>query len=572
MSACALAAAGVMLLAADAPPPPLVVVVQGDGLAAGRAQADIERELRAKGVVVRSATDLVADIGAPAEALPSAPRAVEAAQARCSDAEAAFLRGELGAARASAEAALKALARVPVEVGFDERVRATLWRAAALRQGGNVAAATSVIRGLLHELDPAPRVSTDVFPPDFVGFVEAERIAVKTRPVKLDGLPASAQIWVNGRPVESNPFPVAIRRGNSPNRIVVRAPGYRTIQYELPVTPPSEISMPMALALPSEREAELSAALAKDGDDAMLEALAKRTEAAGVVVAQVRGRDLRGWFHRSGHSTGELSSRSASGIAAEVVAIFRPAPISQTVLTSAGMEVSFWQRRFGDLYTIPLSGTGPRLTVDVDWRNVLAAAEVSYVSYAFTPIEARIEPGSTGVPGGTQKGEGGTAVRASAAVGYGLEIQDRLSLGALVGARVEQYSMKTMRVEVAPGRFEPLVGSHSWSGAEVRVRGVYATSPIRVSLAAGMVLGGRYRERPAKTSGSDPTAAPAPFWQLGGTYSRSDALTFGLSYYGEARTIAFEGTPRVDRETSNDSDPVLSDFMTVFSLTAAYSF
>lgn len=569
MSAWAALAVSGLLLAAPEAPPRVVVIVQGAGAEAGVLQKDLERELIAKGAQVRTGAELVSSIGAPAEAVDAMPAAVQKAKDKIGEAEAAFLRGELEIAKAAALEARRLLSEVkPVEIGFDQRVAASLWLAATLRDLGDPRAQTEV-RDLLLDLDPTVTVSPDVFPPEFVTFVATERRGVKTSTVQLTELPGSAQIWVNGRRIESNPFAVVQHPAGKPNRLTVRAPGYRTVEQVLPAVPPKQIRVPMAIAPRAELDVAVRALLSGKGNAKSLKALdtlLSKTRSEAAVIVQT-GKSPRAILWRGAPSA--IRGGSASTIAMEVIGTMRRRVV-ELLRTTAGLEVSLWQRRLGDgVYSLPLSGSGPHVTAELNYQGALVLADLSWVSYGITPIEANVTQGDE--ERSPLEGEGGNALRGVVAAGYGV-VLGGFQVGALAGARHESYSMKTLRVRTSDGDLEPLLGSHTWTAPEARLRGVYDGGAVRVHAALGAAFGGSYSEDPGGTSGTKPKPGTTPFWQLGASLQLGRATSLGLTYAGEIRTVQFAGKPRAERSDPDDEDLALSDVLSAFTLSAAYRF
>ena len=571
MSACAavLAAAGLLLAAPDAPPK-VVVLVYGEGQEPGALQRQLEADLIAKGAQVITVTRLVEIAGAAAEATPIVtPPGVQIATDSIKAAEAAFLNGEIEVTKTSAEQAKKALAGVALDVGFDQRVAATLWLAAAHKQLGDLKAAASEVRELLYDLDPAVKVSTDVFLPDFVTYVEEERRKLKSTRVRVTEIPDSASISINGRLATSTTLQVVQQPAGKSNKITIKAPGYRTVEITLATTPPEVLKVPMAFAPRADVDAALRAIFAGKADGGHHSAIRsfvgrREIDAEAAVVAQPQ---------KSGASRvvlwrgGELSPVRD---AAEIMGLLRTRE-TDLLVTTAGIEVSYWQRKLGNLIDLPLTGTGPRVTADVNWNNLLVGADVSYISYGMTEIDASVDGGPTQPKPKTQTG--GSAIRAALGVGYGLRFGSDFGLGFLVGGRYESYTMaEPVEVRTSTGT-EPLVGSHTWTSPEARLRFVYDGEPVRVHAIAGAAFGGSYEEDPADISGRKPAPGVSPFWQLGASTALGRRpLTVGLLYSGEIRSIEFEGSPRVDQDGTSDEDLSLNDFVTAFSLTAAYRF
>lgn len=577
MGACVLAATLALLAA---PPPEtsarIAVIVQGDGLEAGRIQGDVERELILQQANVKSAAELAQKLGLPAET-PAPPNAVllDNAKTKIAEAEAAFLRGEFDIAKASAGEAKKLLATLPAESVFDERVLASLWYAASI-QPTDVKAAQREIRELLHDVDPKPNVSVDVFPPDFVGFVETERLTVKTASVRLTDLPAAAQIWVNGRKVDSNPFSVVLHPANKPNVVTVRAQGYRTAVLTLPLTPPPSTRVPLALALTSEQEAAVRAAFAGKSDQSIHRTFAALADVQPPVTAllllQTRGKAAPSALLWRNKTLQPIVAPSLPRLATNVIDTFRAKRSGElSVVTAGAMDVSLWQRDLGggDVYSLALTGTGPRISADLHWNLLLASAELSYVRY-LTPIEASVTGG--GDDGKSLQTGGGSALRLSAGVGVNRAFGS-FSAGALVGGRFEQYSTEVLKVQETEGGAEsqPIIGPHTWGGPQAQIRLGYRTGSIGIVGGVGAVFASTYTEGEKGMSGTDPVVGTVPFWRLGGTYDASEKLAVGVLYTGESRSTKFDGEPALEQQ-DQPSDLVLTDFLTTVAVTAAYSF
>ena len=580
MSACSLAAIAVLLAppALDSPARIAVIVQgqQGEGAEAGRVQAEIEKELNLRQAAVKSAAELAQKLAMPAETpIPAPPLLLESANTKIAEAEAAFLRGEFDAAKAAAAEAKKLIATMPVESAFDERVLAALWHAAAVQQTDTKAAQIEV-KEILYDVDPTPKVSVDVFPPDFIGFVETERQSLKTTSVRLTDVPAAAQIWINGRKADANPFTVVLQHPTArPNVVTVRAQGYRTAVFTLPPTPAQSIRLPLAPALPSEQEGAVRAAFNSKSDERVQRALTFLSDlpppVTALVLVQTRGRAPPAVLLWKDKRFQPITAPNLAGVAEAVMDTFRKKnPEGLTVVTSAAVDVSLWTRELGggDVYSLPLTGTGPRMSADIRWSSLLASTEVSYIRY-LTPIEASVTGG--GNAGDTLPTGGGSALRVSAGAGlqrtFGV-----VSAGFLLGGRFEQYSTKVLKVESTDGGgSEPIIGPHTWAGPQAQLRVGYTAGSIGITGGVGAVFASTYTEGEKNMSGADPVTGAAPFWRLGGTYAASEKLAVGLLYAGESRSTKFKGEPALEQQTPR-SDLVLTDFLTTVALTAAYEF
>lgn len=572
MSVCLFAA---VLLAATSPGeagPTVVVVVQGDAADAGRVQASVEADLERQGI--RIVRGVGPKIGPPPEA-PASDVQTQKAIRLLRAAESSYASADLEGASSHLEAARAILANTLEPAASDARVTLHLWAATIALESGRTENAKQEITNLF-KADPDPMVSTDVFPPEIVSYVQREKpkdVVVVT----LTGVPENAVITVtNGTTTRiEREKTFGAERGA---RIRIRAPYSRTAEITVPAESPVTRAVQMALALSDPGESAMKAvfARAEKPHTGVLAGLATQAGADALVLVQSRGVQSRGVVVRKNGAGVASAPGDAAALTTFVVSQLRPsrggggAPADANGFdTRGGAVFSSWSRELDGLYSFALSGIGPAIAVEGRWNGLLAGADFSYVTYSLTPIEVEVTGGASS---GTVTGEGGSALRGALDVGYERKLGPVFVAG-LVGGRFEQYSMTTLEIRVQ-SEARPALASSTFNGAHARVRVVYPIgNSIRVSAGAGAVLAPSYTEDPAGTSGTNPEARTAPFWRLGASWETSSTTRVGIDYGGELRSTALDGPPAVDREGNADnSDLTLTEMVSSFAVTAAYRF
>lgn len=309
-----------------------VAVVYGgpDPAAGGVTEAAIEAQLTtAPAVVVVPAAELVRQ---PVAVLPPDDAAAQAQiTSLLAKADSAYFEGRL-------EDASKYLSAVPAKSleSSPDRPRYLFLRAAIALKQQRTAQAEADVKTVLFL---APDQQAAGFPPSMQEFVEQIRLSMPARiAVRFIVSPAQAEVVVDGRKVESGV--VGLLPGI--HRVVVRAPGYRTVSRGVLAEPdePVRIRLPLALGegadaaiaewvwspTPSQRGPDAVQALAKAGRLDRLVVVSTRKTAGGDESRAVvwSGRESAGSpVFAAGSGDGALAAWAggaiASGVAAPVV-------------------------------------------------------------------------------------------------------------------------------------------------------------------------------------------------------------------------------------------------------------
>lgn len=437
-------------------------------------------------------------------------------------------------------------------VSMRDRALMLLWRATVLleKQATQAAAESPAREALAYALVPELVVDERSFPPQLVEL--ASRVRKTLRPVKLTvaGLPPGAGLRVDdviaAAPAPGMPFMVSVKAGR--HRLQAWAPGFAatTISADVPTDVVMTSSLPLALAAADALALAETAAGRPSAD--RLNALAKTlgVDVLAVAVQRTAGAPISAFIWRSSRAqsaqpvpptpAGEdaLALWIAQRIAPKPGRVGAPRASEPTALTPSVAAIGAVRTRdvrgTGGGYAATFGGAGARVSALGTWRSWLGAAEVSYVSYALSPVTADLPEG------GEADGHGGATVAAALAGGWRLRGAG-FSPFVSAGPSFERHEARDLATPEGTLHFFP---SHQRVSLDVHAGATWTRAFGVLQARLTVQPWSLYRESPG-SSGRSPAPAPGLGWELGLERPRGPWILSGR-YRGERRTVGFSGT------------------------------
>lgn len=536
-----------------------VVALGSDPTATGALQRDLESALAHDALVVPAATF--------APGLPLVPAAAESP-------EIAALSKKIAEAKnayfdADFTGASKALDSIASEVDSREqlptkdRVLFDLTKLAVLQSNnGSKSDIDAFARKAVAIGGPAP-ADLALFPSSVGQLYHATFAGMTPVPVSITA-PPHATVKVDDVP---RPAKFTLLQGR--HVLSVGGPGFATVTRFLEVGPSRiEESVPLALALPPQL-ASMNPGASIAGSEHLLDRIAEQAGSEGLVLARAEAGSVRTavWWRGATSAT----SVEASSIAASVPGLSRilakgpPRPVAMrgtdpnppggghgrgapttlergalafdldggVVVEQLGRSVTGTPASAGasKIYSVALTGAGPRLRAAATWNHVVGRASVSFIDY-LTSIDAQNLP----PPNDTKTVAGGTFLRAGLAAGYRLggARENEPSLGLLVGAEQTTYSIGDAG------------GNHVFSGWQALwltagLEGELPVGSTRFHGSLGIASPMGWAESKKGTSGELKSAALAPRAAIGASFNVRESADLGAELFFEQRNVTFKG-------------------------------
>lgn len=432
-----------------------------------------------------------------------------------------------------------------------DRALMLLWRAAVLleKQATQAAAEDPAREALTFALVPELVVDERSFPPQLVALAARARKSLKPVKLTIAGLPDGAGLRVDDvdvpAPAPGTPFTVRVNTGR--HRLQAWAPGFdaTTISADVPADVVMTSNLPLALD-PADALALAETAAGRTAA-ARLNALAKKLGVDVLVVATQRtaGAPISAFVWRGSRAelaepvpptaAGEdaLASWIAQRIAPKEVAVRTPSGGRRFSLEPSIAAIGAVRTRDvqgeGGGYAATFGGAGTRLSATGTWQALLATGEISYLSYALSPVTADLPDGENA------RGSGGSTTAVALAGGWH-RAAARFSPFARLGASYEDHEANDLSTPSGALGFFPshqrlsleIHGGTSWEQPFGVLRGTLTVQPWS-----------SYAESPT-SSGHSPAPGVGLGWELGLERPRGPWL-LSAQYRGARTTVGFRG-------------------------------
>jgi hypothetical protein len=444
-------------------------------------------------------------------------------------------------------------------VPLADRVIVKVWRTAVLLAMQDKERAAFEARAAL-ELQPDLVIDLDTFRPSLADFFDSQRPSVSKVQVAIEGLPAGAQLFVDGIPVPGT----RLTLGAGTHIFEARAPGRRTATRTRDIG--SDLSLPMhlALALDPASEAQARDGVAADKEPRGLAAKLK----ADVLVLATAGPEIhvsvwkRGGSSKGGPFTGPEPAAEWVAGALAPAPVATPTPVARVepngITGSSDYPVSlgwaFASRSraladaSGDRYSGSFVGSGPSVSGEGTAGPLVTAIQASWIRYTSSSVN-RPDLTRSDVGGGTQidarAGAGGR-------VRFGPEWNAAPQALARLDFVYQQYHAHDIHdASGALGIFPSL----NRNAVELVIGGRMPMRPITAGGELGIGLWSSERERPSGTTGTSPAdRLPALSWRIDAGWRIRDDMELGAAYHGEYRVIGFHGTAHAPVGTGTIED------------------